>query len=188
MQLTKRDGLPSKFWKIFPHPVPSSLALDILYICELLVLQDYVIPQLFAHKVFIDLLTPWLLIIFVFRPAWRMLLLAALSILLLETHSGLPGGIFVCFYWVLGVGLYFSRHNISWASFLPWGVLFFVSQVFLIVLESISFWILNYSSLFYLGASFSHNLLNGFLSCFFGLFIIYKSRLDTLEEQRLARN
>lgn len=189
MRLLKRkNGPPSKFWKIFPRPVPESVALDLLYIGELLLLQDYIIPQFFAHKVFVDLLTPWMLIVFVFRAPWRMFLLASFAVLLLETHSGLPSGLYICLYWILGVTLYYARHNISWASFLPWGAVFLLSQVLMMGLEGVSYWTQNYSSFRYIASSFSHNFFNGLLSCLFGLFVVYKARLDTLEEQRLARH
>jgi hypothetical protein len=167
--------------------LPGYLGLDFLYLAELLILQDLILPQVFGHKLFIDLLTPWLVMVFVFRAPWRMFTVAAGAVLLLETHSGFPRGLFACLYWILGVFLFYVRHHISWASFLPWALVFSLSQVLVVGLKSVSYWTLNFNSTFLIQSLLS-NLVGISLSTIFGLFVIYKSRLDTLEEQRLARS
>lgn len=188
MELTKRRSkIRSQLWKLLPKPLPDSWVLDFLYIAELMILQDFVIPQIFAGEFFLDLITPWILIVFVLRSPLRMFTLGLFTAFLMETHSALPRGLFLCLYWVLGVTLYYVRHHISWASFLPWSVLFFISQIFIVVFEGISYWTQNYSSFSLLTSIFGVNFLSGLLSCFLGVFIIYKFRLDTLEEHRLAR-
>ena len=188
MELSKRrNRLPSRIWNIFPRPLPEALGFDLLYLVQLLILQDFVLPQILGNKVFIDLLTPWLVIVFVFRNPLRIFTLGFFAVLFLETHSGLPRGLFACLYWVLGVSLYYIRHHISWASFLPWGVVFCVCQLLVLVLEFLAYWTQNFSPLSFISGSFFLSLFNSLLSCAFGLFIIYKFRLDTLEEHRLAR-
>jgi hypothetical protein len=163
------------------------LVLDFLYLVELLFLQDFILPQIFAQKVFVDLITPWILIVFVFRTSWKMFVLAAFAAFLLETHSGAPLGLFACMYWILGILLSYVRHHISWVSFLPWVVIFFISQVFVISFEGMAYWVQNFAPLSFLINAFFPKFLGLALSCVFGLFLIYHFRLDTLEEHRLAR-
>ncbi len=188
MELVKRRSRHrSVFWNLIPRPLPNSLAWDFLYLVELLILQDFIIPQIFAQKIFVDLITPWLMIVFVFRSPLKILSVSALAILLLETHSGFPRGLLACLYWMMGVCVYSLRHHISWASFLPWIAVFFLSQVLVNSLEAVAFWTQNFSPFSFFSFSFLSILVNGMLSCFFGLFVIYTSRLDTLEEYSLAR-
>lgn len=188
MELTKSTRhIPNPFWKFLPRPLPDSWILDFLYLAQLLILQDFILPQILGPKFSVDLITPWLTIVFVFRSPARILAVTLIAILLLETHSGLPRGLFFCLYWILGISLFSIRHNISWASFLPWGVVFFLSQLLVACLESLSYWTQNFSPILFAGSSIFFILFKSFFSSLFGLVIIYQFRLDTLEEQRLAR-
>ena len=181
------DHLRSKLKALLPEPLSDSPLLELLYIAELLILQDFIFPQILGQKIFIDLLTPWLLILFVFRSPARVLVVALFAILLLETHSGLPRGLFLCFYWILGVSIYFVRHHISWSSPLPWVTVLLLSQVMMAALETLSYWTQNLSPVFFSHTSVLSLILNSALSCIVGLYIVLNFRLDTLQGDRLAR-
>lgn len=188
LEIAKRkNSLSSHFWNLLPRPLPDSLLLDILYIFELVLIQDFVIPQFTGQWLFIDLLTPWLIILFVFKPFWRIALLGALTSFLLETHSGVSKGLFFCAYWVLASTLFYIRHNISWVNLLPWAATFLIAQSVLITFEGISYWTHNLSLFSFVAQVFFPKVLSGLMSVIFGLFMVYKFRLDTLEEHRLAR-
>ncbi len=184
---TKKQGSGTHLARLFPHPLPNSLALEFLYIAELVVIQDFVFPQLFGRTLSVDLITPWLMILFVFRAPLRVCLVAVFAILLLETHSAIPRGLYFCLYWMLGVFTFAIRHHISWKSPLPWFSVLALGQVFVVVLENLTFWTQNfvlpvlwYESLFKI-------IFHIFLSCCFGLFLVMNSSLATLEEYNLAK-
>lgn len=184
---SKKPGTGTQFTKLFPHPLPESPALECLYIAELVVAQDFIFPQIFGHNVSIDMITPWLIILFVFRAPSRVLLVATVAAFLLETHSAIPRGMYFCLYWMLGVFTFAIRHHISWKSPLPWLSVLGLGQVFVVILENLTFWTQNfvlpvlwYESLFKI-------ILHILLSCCFGIFLVMNSSLATLEEYNLAK-
>ena len=183
----RRQWKDRRLWVLFPKPLAQSFAWDSLYLLKLLIVQDFILPQCLGFKVFVDLITPWVLINFVFRSPWRMLAIASFAVLLLETHSGLPRGLFACLYWVFGVSMFYLRNSISWTNLLPWAAVFFVAQVGVQILEGLSYWTQNFTSQFFSLHVMIRIFLSSLLSSIFGLFVIYKARLDTMEEHRLAR-
>lgn len=182
----RKTSWPLSLRKIFPSPLENSFFWEALYIIFFLVFQDYIIPQLFP-KMYIDLLSPWILISFVLRKPLRFLPLSIFAVILIENHSSWPFAFFFTLYWVFGVFLSLFRQHISWTNFLSWGVLFSLAQLFILVMESVSYGVSklgNYEGLPYYLVP---NISGSFLSILFGLFIVYKFRLDTLEVQRLAQ-
>ncbi len=187
MRTRANPFLSGQLRTLFPKPLADSPVLELLYIAELLILQDFILPQIFGHKLFIDLLTPWLVILFVFRSPAHVFLIATAAVLLLETHAGLPRGLLVCFYWSLGIGIHFIRQQISWSSPLPWISVLLLSQAGLAVLETLSYWTQNFSTIYFSHISFVSLIVNRLISCMVGLYIVLYFRLDTLQEHRLAR-
>lgn len=118
---------------ILPVPLSFSIYLDCLYIFEILIVQDFIIPKLNYKLISIDLLTPWLCLSFIFYTPLRSLVMLLIASLSLESHSAVPLGLYFTSYWMIGSIITLLKHSISWINVSSW-VTYIASSLFLIIL------------------------------------------------------
>lgn len=123
--------------KFIPHPLRRELLPSAFYILILLFFQCFFLPNVFGENLYFDLVTPWLIIIFVYDHSWRAVLLSILAAVTIETQGAIPFGLYMCAYWVLGTLLFFVRSHISWQNFFPWLVVIICSQIWIIGVEEL---------------------------------------------------
>ncbi|MEZ4741722.1 MAG: hypothetical protein R3B45_04625 [Bdellovibrionota bacterium] len=107
------------------------------FICLLLisVFQLTIMPSIFPDYIAIDLLTPWITFAFVTLNAPSSIIHAMLAALLIETHSSVPMGMYICVYWVLGSVIISFKENISWHMRSSWISLLIFSQTWVFLAE-----------------------------------------------------
>ena len=117
-------------------PRVGSWFVDIALTIILSVVQFSVLPGLFQGYGLVELLTPWLVAIFVMQTLGKSLVLLILGSLLLETHSAAPAGLYFCAYWMIAVAILLTRHNLSWRHRFPWLIVFTLAGSFIVLFES----------------------------------------------------
>ncbi len=121
---------------LVPRPATGSLALDIFYLVILLGIQFNVIPSLlFFHH--IDLLTIWLCYHFIVLAPAPALAMGLIAALMLENHSTVPEGTYICIYWILAIVLNLLRDHLSWRDYSPWLACFFIAGIGVFLFETI---------------------------------------------------
>src|SRR5690349_2126210 len=103
-------------------PYSGKFFIDVVYLVLIGAIHHTVLPDLVGGAVFLDLMTPWLVTIFVAAPPWYAALFGLLGSLILETHSAAPSGMYFCAYWVICVVLRLTRSTLSWRHAFPWMV------------------------------------------------------------------
>ena len=165
-----------------PRPLVDHNFYRLWYLVVLVLLQDFIIPDIVGPYFCFNLLTVWLIIHFVHFKPWPSISLGVVACLLLETHSSLPTGLYFATYWFIGVFVVLLRRNISWINTLPWLCTIALSELILITLEQLA-----HSSLTDIHP-FQDKLiileLTGriVLTCCFGFWLLRRYRLYTFEE------
>jgi hypothetical protein len=118
------------------RPHSGRLWLDLILLLVVGALHHTVLPSLTRSLVPIDLMTPWLVTVFVLETLPRAALLALFGALIVETHTAAPAGLYIVAYWVILVALYLTRGTLSWRHAFPWVVTFLLSQAWVIGFET----------------------------------------------------
>lgn len=122
---------------LLPRPLTGSFLLDGLYLVQLLLLQDFLLPLLNVSFLGVDLITPWLSLAFVFYDWARASFLVLVAGLLLETHSSVPPGLYLTSYWMIFAAVHLIRRQISWVNSTPWMTYIVVSILLLNTMEGL---------------------------------------------------
>jgi hypothetical protein len=83
-----------------------------------------------------DLITPWLVIIFVVSSPLHATFFWFFASALLETSSLAPKGMYFCAYWIVLSVLLLTRKTLSWKLVAPWLVTFFFSAFWINFFET----------------------------------------------------
>jgi hypothetical protein len=117
------------------RPNTGFLWLDIFYLLLVGALQFSIIPSLLGRYVYVDLLTPWLVINFVNQSLARSTVLAVIGALIIETHNAAPAGLFICIYWITLNLIHLVRDTLSWRHATPWIATFVLSELWVVLGE-----------------------------------------------------
>ena len=117
-----------------PKPDTGNLGLDVFYIILVTSFQLAILPSI-AFLPDFDLLTLWLIFIFVKVNLSKGIFFAFIGALALESHGTYPSGFYVCSYWLMVILVNLIKNHISWRNLLPWHVVLIVSQAWLILFE-----------------------------------------------------
>lgn len=121
--------------KLCPKPCNRRFMMDVIYLLLVITLQVTILPSILSVYC-IDLLSPWLAIIFVVYKAPRSMLLALIGSLTYENHSSVPAGLYFSAYWVLGILIILVKNHLSWRNILPWVTTAALSEFWIILFES----------------------------------------------------
>lgn len=120
---------------LVPKPCTGSIWTDLFYLMLVIVLQMTVIPSLFQWFP-VDIVTPWLAYsVVMLTTSWGMTL-SLLGALILENHSAVPAGFYICTYWIMATLIVVVKNHISWFNAMPWFTTFVVCQLWLVIFES----------------------------------------------------
>lgn len=120
--LILRDRLRELPGQLRLRPITGRLWLDALFILFIATIQLSILPSLLQDVIYIDLLTPWLIYIFVKQTADRAWLLALVASLMIETYTLAPVGIYFCLYSLILTIIVAVREPLSWRHGTPWAV------------------------------------------------------------------
>jgi hypothetical protein len=118
------------------RPASGKLWLDAVFLLFVGVLHHAVAPTFTGNWLYLDLITPWLVVHFVTQSLPRAALLGAIGALILETHVAAPAGLYFCAYWVIIVTLQLTRSTLSWRHAFPWLVTMAAAQAWVIGFET----------------------------------------------------
>ena len=96
-----------------------------------------------------DFVTPWLLyhtITLSLAEACGLCFVAALA---LEQHGTYPAGMYLCSYSVLVLCILLLRRHVSWYNAFSWHFIFLLSEMFVITLEVLIYWLNGYTFILY---------------------------------------
>jgi len=121
------DELRSESGKIWlkEAPIPFSpgkggLKKDFALFGSLIFLQMVILPQIDLGHFKLDLFTPWLLLCSLRMNIGRILMFYLISILIMETSSSAPSGLYLVIYSMIGITLYAVKSQISWRRTVSW--------------------------------------------------------------------
>jgi hypothetical protein len=106
-----------------PRPTCGIRWVDFVYILVIGIIQYSVLPRMVPRWLVIDILTPWFAVIAVIHPYPVALAMGVLSALIVEGHSMLPAGTYLCINFIILQIVYIVRELISWRKREPWLVL-----------------------------------------------------------------
>jgi hypothetical protein len=113
------------------------LSLDFFWILALAALERTVFDTATGNWLFIDLLTPWMVVGMVTQQPARMFLTGLLIALLRETHSTAPAGFYVTLCFMQASTLILVRPSLSWHHASPWLLTIFLGCLWTVLAESL---------------------------------------------------
>lgn len=123
--------------RLMPKPNDNGILLELFFLFIIFVVQEVVLAQLFRFDyVVVDILTPWLTIIFIRQRLLSSIIYCLFVSFLLETHSATPVGMYLCIYSVIAVTIVNIRGALSWRHFFPWMVVYGLSALWVIGFET----------------------------------------------------
>lgn len=123
--------------RLLPRPNDNGILLELFYLFVVFLVQEVFLAQLFRFDyMVIDILTPWLTIIFIRQRIINNLIYCLFVSFLLETHSATPVGMYLCIYSVIAVTIVNIRGTLSWRHFFPWMVVYGLSTLWVIGFET----------------------------------------------------
>lgn len=120
--LILRDRLQELPSQLRLRPITGRLWLDAVFVLLVASVQLSILPSLFRHVIYIDILTPWMVYIFVKQTGERSLVLALVAAFMLETYTLAPMGLYFCLYPLILAILVTIREPLSWRHGTPWAV------------------------------------------------------------------
>jgi len=84
----------------------------------------------------VDLVTPWLVYNFIVLSTPAAMVQGLLGALALEGHGSVPGGLYLCSYWIMGLAITMVKKHISWRNLMPWITTAMASQLWILLFES----------------------------------------------------
>jgi len=118
-----------------PKPFSGSEGADYLYLIILATLQTAILPTLLPDYLMIDILTPWITLVFICKKSSSAVIQGFLAAILIETHSATPAGLYICSYWILGTAVTLLRGSMAWHSRVSWVSLIILAQSWVFVTE-----------------------------------------------------
>jgi len=112
-----------------PRPSCGIRWVDFAHVLVMGIVQYAILPRIVPNWLVIDILTPWFAVIAVIHPYPVALAMGALSALMVEGHSMLPAGTYLCINFIILQVVYLVRELISWRKREPWLVLLVSSCV-----------------------------------------------------------
>jgi hypothetical protein len=168
--------------RLAPDPHHEEWFFSCLGILILAFIQCFIFPSITKGSLHGDLLTPWLVVLFVHHPPVRSFFLCLLAALILETQAAIPFGLYFCAYGGLGSILYLTRGHISWQNVLPWVVIFPLAEIWIISFEILECLSKVGETEFFTMDFFVFQLLRIAFTLGFGFFIMWKWNIFTHEE------
>lgn len=167
---------------MLPRPVSGSFGLDVFYVILIIALQVSILPSLISYSR-IDLLTPWLVFLFIGLSTGPAMILALLGAIALENHGTVPAGLYFCSYWIMGTLISLFKKNISWRNTLPWIATFGISQLWIVLFETFVF-LVKTSNLLFLDLKYGAGAFIRMLTALFiGLFAARFTPFKVTEEK-----
>jgi hypothetical protein len=140
MEATTREKFKSAVETVLPHlrfrPISGKLWLDALCLLVVGALHFTIIPTVTGSWLAVDVMTPWLITVFVVEKLPRAALIGFIGSIILETHSTTPAGMYLCSYWVMLCVLQLTRATLSWRHLFPWVVTFLLGEIWVIGFET----------------------------------------------------
>ena len=122
--------------EFIPRPDTGRLWHDILFIFLIAALQFTVLPTFLGHHVIVDIMTPWLVVAFIRQSGPSAFVLALIGACIIETHSSVPSGVFLCIYLIMHSVVLSVRATLSWWRYVPWLVTFLLCELWAILFEN----------------------------------------------------
>lgn len=123
--------------RLLPKPNDNGILLELFFLFVVFVCQEVILAQVFRFDyLVIDILTPWLTIIFIRQRLINNLIYCLFVSFLLETHSATPVGMYLCIYSVIAVTIVNIRGTLSWRHFFPWMVVYGLCTLWVIGFET----------------------------------------------------
>lgn len=120
---------------LYPRPEVASLPQQIFFLLLVTTVQLGILPSLFGAHLYVDIVTPWLLAVFIFAPLPRMLPLCLIASLAIEQRTMAPIGLYAAAYWSAACTLYVCRNAFSWRHQTPWLVSTLAASLWIVVFE-----------------------------------------------------
>ncbi len=137
---TTKERLKTAWISVLPHlrlrPYSGKLWLDVICLLVVGALHFTIIPTVTGSWLAVDVMTPWLVTVFVVEKLPRAALIGLVGSIILETHSSTPAGMYVCAYWVMLCVLQLTRATLSWRHIFPWVVTYLVTEIWVIGFET----------------------------------------------------
>ncbi|NRA44888.1 MAG: hypothetical protein HRU09_08035 [Oligoflexales bacterium] len=170
------------FFGLVPRPASGSFGLDIFYIILIISFQVSILPSLLSYSD-LDLLTPWLVFLFIGLGTGQAMLLALLGAIALENHGTFPAGLYFCSYWIMGTLISLLKKHISWRNTLPWIATFTISQLWIVLFETFVF-LVKTSNLLFLDLKYGTGVFIRMLTAFvIGVFAARFAPFKVTEEK-----
>lgn len=122
-------------------PGSGALKQDLGLFLGLVLLQTVVLPQIDLGHLKLDLMTPWLVLCILRMEVPRAILIYVLAILVMETSSSAPSGMYLVVYSMLGIALHVVKPQISWRRTISWLYAMAAATTLLGFLEGLSLYI-----------------------------------------------
>ena len=141
MDLLNRTDFLTKFGDIVQSlkPVPNTGVLwkDCAFLLFVVFIQTTLLPSIVGVHLYIDIVTPWLLISFVQQRFSNSLVLAFFGALALEMQSAVPAGLYISSYWIMATVINQIRPTLYWQHFVPWMVIYGASSLWVATFETL---------------------------------------------------
>ena len=111
------------------------LSHHISYIIILGFLEFSFFPKILPSYLHFDLLTPWLVLIYISQPHLRALLLGTFICITKEAHFIVPAGYFFVPYIMIGCLVFLIREHISWEKNTSWTFMILIGQMIMTALH-----------------------------------------------------
>ncbi len=136
LNVAKKVGFYLTDWMVLKQ---KSFLQDLIQLYFCFFCQIIVVPHHPVVGPFFDILTPWLVQLFVRARIPYALFFYFIASLLAETHSSISAGTYFCTYWIIGFIVVSLRSSIEWENPFPWWVFFMVSELWVMVAEAFVF-------------------------------------------------
>ncbi len=111
-----------------PRPVSGDLSVDILFLSLVLSIQEIGLPSVLGH-LRVDLVTPWLIFVFVFSSPLRSIVLLSVASFFIENRSAVPSGLYFSYFFLIFALIWNFRSIVSWRQKVSWLYVFAVALI-----------------------------------------------------------
>jgi hypothetical protein len=121
------------------RPIPNQGVLwkDCAFLLVIVFVQTTLLPSIIGAHVYLDIVTPWLLISFVHHRLSNAIVLALTGALALEMQSAVPAGLYLSSYCIMATVINQIRPTLYWQHFVPWIVIYGASSLWVATFETL---------------------------------------------------
>ncbi len=127
--LTQRLGLERLSLYLNLNFKSLSFSHHFSYILILGFLEFSFFPKILPSYLHFDLLTPWLVLVYISQPYFRAIMLGFLICITKEAHFIVPAGYFFVPYIMIGCLVFLVREHLSWEKNTSWVFMILIGQI-----------------------------------------------------------